>query len=112
MTDEDRTCPSCGAIIPRRMAFPGLFIDRDARTVQVDGQARFLTAKEFDLLDYLAAHHQSSFTKGELLERVWGYEYGSTGTVVEHVRRLRLAIGAHWIETLRGYGYKFDPRPA
>ena len=53
-----------------------------------------MTAREFDLLAYLARHPRQAFTREELLERVWGYTFGDTATVTVHVRRLREKIEA------------------
>jgi two-component system phosphate regulon response regulator PhoB len=74
------------------------------------------TAKEFDLLAFLAASPRQVFTREELLRQVWSSssEWQDPATVTEHVRRLRLKIEAEpdrprWIVTVRGVGYRFDP---
>lgn len=91
-----------------------LRIDVPRRTVTLDNQNVVLTAKEFDLLCFLARHPHQVFTRTQLLDRVWGYEfYGDESTVTVHVRRLREKIEvdpAHpvYIQTVWGVGYKFE----
>jgi DNA-binding response OmpR family regulator len=76
--------------------------------VSSDGRRVTLTAKEFALLAFLAAHRGRVFTREALLARVWGSRYeGGARTVDIHVRRLRAKLGdALPLETLRGAGYK------
>ena len=73
-----------------------------------------LTYKEFELLKYLAQHPGRVFTRAQLLQEVWGYDYfGGTRTVDVHVRRLRAKLGAEHeglIGTVRNVGYRFVPR--
>ncbi len=89
-----------------------LHIDLRSRTVRVGSDPIALTAREFDLLAFLALHPDQVFRRDELLERVWGYSVGDTATVTVHVRRLRSKIEggpnspAH-IETVWGVGYRF-----
>ena len=72
-----------------------------------------LTPKEYELLKLFASNIGKAFTREELLEKVWGYEYyGDTRTVDVHVRHLRIKMGnspelCDAIETVRGVGYKF-----
>jgi DNA-binding response OmpR family regulator len=73
-----------------------------------------LTAREFDLLVYLASHPRQVFRREELLEHVWGFTYGDTATVTVHVRRLREKIEAdpsapRHLSTVWGVGYRWDP---
>ena len=75
------------------------------------------TAKEFDLLAFLAAHPGRVFTRHELLRDVWGSsaEWQQEGTVTEHIRRLRQKIEEHperphFLQTVRGVGYRFNRR--
>ncbi len=94
----------------------GLVIDRDARTVTVDGRPVELTAKEFDLLATLAGTPGRSWSRAELLRAVWrsSPEWQSESTVTEHVRRLRQKLdraGTAGITTVRGAGYRFDTAP-
>ena len=67
----------------------GLAIDLGAREVRVRGEVISLTAKEFELLAFLAQRPRHAFRREELMEQVWGYTYGDTSTVTVHIRRLR-----------------------
>lgn len=92
----------------------GLVIDLGARDVRVRDNPITLTAREFDLLAFLARHPRHAFRREELLERVWGYTYGDTATVTVHVRRLREKIerdpsAPERLTTVWGVGYRFDP---
>ena len=88
-------------------------IDRRAREVRVGGKRVPLTAREYELLSFLAAHPRRVFSREELLERVWGTKYQDPATVTEHVRRVRAklekASAVRRLTTLRGMGYRFDP---
>jgi len=91
-----------------------IVIDPSVRQVTVKGQPVTLTAKEFDLLHYLASHPHQVFSREQLLDQVWGYTYaGETSTVTVHVRHLREKIEAdpanpRLIETVWGVGYRFN----
>lgn len=94
----------------------GLTIDVAAREVAVDGGIVALTAKEFDLLAYLAAHPRHVFSRADLLRAVWDSDpaYQDPATVTVHVRRLRTKIERdldqpRWIVTVFGVGYRFEP---
>jgi two-component system, OmpR family, response regulator ResD len=95
--------------------FTHLHIDPVRREVISSGQSVTLTAKEFDLLWLFARHPRQVFTREQLLNQVWGYEfYGDESTVTVHIRRLREKIEpdpAHpaYIRTVWGVGYKFEP---
>lgn len=84
------------------------------RVVSIDGRAVDLTAKEFDLLHFLASHPRQVFTRDQLLDRVWGTEYiADESTVTVHVRRLREKIERdpskpEYVVTVWGVGYKFS----
>jgi DNA-binding response OmpR family regulator len=92
-----------------------LRINRGRRTVERSGEPLELTAREFDLLQFLAAHPGQVFTREQLLDQVWDYHYpGDTSTVTVHVRRLREKIEPdptrpRYIRTVWGVGYKLDP---
>jgi DNA-binding response OmpR family regulator len=64
-------------------------IDCAAHAARVDDRTLTLTTREFDLLAFLAAHPGQTYSKAELMRRVWGWEFGDTSTVTVHVRRLR-----------------------
>ncbi len=91
-----------------------LRIDPRARSVEAQGKAVELTSKEFDLLWFLASHPGQVFTRTQLLDHVWGYEfYGDASTVTVHVRRVREKIepdaaDPRYITTVWGVGYKFE----
>jgi len=92
----------------------GLEIDLGAREARVRGELATLTAREFELLAFLARRPRQVFRRDELLERVWGYTYGDTSTVTVHIRRLREKIeddpsAPRHIATVWGVGYRFDP---
>ena len=91
-----------------------LTIDEDTYIVRLRGRPLDLTYREFELLRFLVAHPRRVFTRGQLLQEVWGYDYyGGTRTVDVHIRRLRAKLGAdheHLIGTVRGVGYKLDPQ--
>ncbi len=91
----------------------GLYINPKTRQVGVNGVDVDLTAKEFDLLRFLAMHPRQVFSREQLLNDVWDYLYaGDTSTVTVHIRRLREKIEAdptrpRYILTVWGVGYKF-----
>jgi len=88
-----------------------LTIDEGTYTCRLRGRALDLTYKEFELLKHLAQHPGRVFTRAQLLQEVWGYDYyGGTRTVDVHVRRLRAKLGVEHeqlIGTVRHVGYKF-----
>ncbi len=90
-----------------------LTVDPDTYTARLRGRPLDLTYKEFELLRFLAQHPGRVFTRSQLLQEVWGYDYfGGTRTVDVHVRRLRAKLGAEHealIGTVRQVGYKFAP---
>ncbi|OJX97688.1 DNA-binding response OmpR family regulator [Salana multivorans] len=90
-----------------------LTIDPGGYTVRLRGRTLELTYKEFELLKYLMQHPGRVFTRAQLLQEVWGYDYyGGTRTVDVHVRRLRAKLGIDYetlIGTVRNVGYRFDP---
>jgi DNA-binding response OmpR family regulator len=93
-----------------------LSMDTETYQVLIGGRLLDLTYKEFELLRFLIQHPGKVFTRGELLRRVWGYDfYGGTRTVDVHVRRLRAKLGVeneHIVQTVRGVGYgAIDPMP-
>lgn len=90
-----------------------LVIHSDARRVFIHGEERTFTAKEFDLLKFLATNPNIVFTKEHLIERIWGYDsIGDITTVTVHIRRIREKIeenpsNPQFIETIWGVGYRF-----
>lgn len=100
----------------KTLEFGRLRVDSLRRVVTVGGSLVALTAREFDLLWLLACHPQQVFTREQLLDRLWGYEfYGDESTVTVHIRRLREKIESDpanpaYIQTVWGVGYKFEPQ--
>ena len=98
-----------------RLTFDDLEIDATTREVLKRGAALRLTAKEFDLLWFLASNPRHVFSRDQLMDRVWGYDAAlDTGTVTVHVRRLRSKIEddpsvPQRLETVWGVGYRFTP---
>ena len=101
--------------VPGALAFGELELDSAAREVRLDGKRLRVTAKEFDLLWFLASNAGHVFSRDQLMSRVWGYEAAlDTGTVTVHVRRLREKIEQdpsrpRRLETVWGVGYRFVP---
>jgi len=98
-----------------RLAFDGLVIDAATHEVTKNGTGLRLTAREFQLLWFLASHPERVFSREQLMRRVWGYSAAlDTGTVTVHVRRLREKIEdepsrPQHLETVWGVGYRFTP---
>lgn len=86
-----------------------LDIDERARVVMLDGHEVSLTAKEFDLLAFLASEPGTVFRRNDILEHVWDVEwYGTTKTLDAHVASIRKKLGhPDWIQAIRGVGFKF-----
>ena len=97
----------------QRLAFDDLELDASTREVRKSGEELRLTAKEFDLLWFLASHPRKVFSRDQLMSRVWGYEAAlDTGTVTVHMRRLREKIEdkpshPRFLQTVWGVGYRF-----
>lgn len=94
-----------------------LLIDPQTREVRMRNTAVLLTAREFDLLHHLAMHPQQVFTRDQLMDAVWGYDFvADTSTVTVHIRRLREKIEAdpsqpQYILTIWGVGYRWGGIP-
>jgi len=87
-------------------------IDEDSYTAKIKGRTLDLTFKEFELLKYLAQHPGRVFSRSQLLQEIWGYDYfGGSRTVDVHIRRLRSKLGPEFesvIDTVRNVGYRFS----
>ncbi|QYJ97279.1 response regulator transcription factor [Shewanella alkalitolerans] len=100
------------------LTFDELVIDSKTREVTAANQPLALTAREFDLLYYLAQHPRQVFSRMQLLEAVWGYSYaGYEHTVNSHINRLRAKLACcpssnELVQTVWGVGYKFAPPAA
>jgi len=96
------------------LVFVDLWLDPTSRTVKRGEETLSLTLKEFDLLWFLASHPHQVFSRTQLLDRIWGYEfYGDESTVTVHIRRLREKVepdpsNPTYIHTVWGIGYKFE----
>ena len=112
------------AVLRRAKAVPGdaemlrfgsLRISARTRIVEREGVDLRLTAREFDLLLYLARHAGQVFSRDQLRDAVWDYDFaGDTGTVTVHMRRLREKVEEdpsrpRYLKTVWGVGYKFEP---
>ena len=103
------------ALEKTKMEFNDLVINCDERKVFVENKKVNLTAREFDLLSYLASSPNRVYTRGQILENVWqsSAEWQETATVTELIRRIRCKIEVdnnepRWIKTVRGIGYRFE----
>jgi DNA-binding response OmpR family regulator len=104
-----------GDAAEERLSYDGLVIDSSTREVISGNEPLHLTAREFDLLWFLASHPRRVFSREQLMQRVWGYSAAlDTGTVTVHMRRLREKIEddpshPRHLETVWGVGYRFAP---
>lgn len=95
------------------LEFDSLLINAQAHLAYLDGIQLALTPKEYDLLTFMASRPGQAFTRDQLLNHVWGYDYfGGSRTVDTHVRSLRDRLGSHryLIETVWGMGYRFQSK--
>ena len=97
----------------KKLVFSDLEINISNYTVEYHGEYVDFPPKEFELLHYLAEHPNQVFTREQLLDRIWGYEYiGDTRTVDVHIKRIREKLNKqeqNWsIKTVWGVGYKFE----
>ena len=91
-----------------------ILLQPNARRVWLDGQEIMLTHKEYELLSFLMANPRQIFSREQLLNRVWGYDFeGTTRTVDTHIKTLRQKLGdeGRHIVTLIRSGYKFEVTP-
>lgn len=98
----------------KRVSFPDLIVNLTNYSVEYQGQIIDMPPKEIELLFFLASSPNQVFTREQLLDHIWGYDYvGDTRTVDVHVKRIREKIHDHavWsISTVWGIGYKFEVR--
>ncbi len=100
-----------------QLRYGGLKINPRGRTAEIAGRPIELTAREFDLLYFLARNPGQVFSREQLLDQVWDFHFpGDVSTVTVNVRRLREKIEAdpnrpRYVKTVWGIGYKFDPGP-
>ena len=101
--------------IQEEVVFPNLLINKSTYTVKVDGVEIPMPPKELELLFFLASTPSKVYTRDQLLEYIWGYDfYGDSRTVDVHIKRLREKIenieGNWTLKTVWGVGYKFEVR--
>ncbi|HZJ57305.1 MAG TPA: response regulator transcription factor [Clostridia bacterium] len=97
---------------PTKRVFQGLVVEFDSRNVSVDGGRINLTLKEFDLLSLFVKNPNRVFTREQILNQVWGYDFfGDDRTVDTHIKMLRESLMGYrkFIVTVWGIGYKFEP---
>ncbi|MDZ4746037.1 MAG: response regulator transcription factor [bacterium] len=95
---------------PEVMRIGSLEVNRQNYTVRIDNKESFFPKKEFELLAFLASNRGKVFTREALLRRIWGESvYVIDRTVDVHVSKIREKLGdySHWIETVKGVGYRF-----
>ncbi len=89
--------------------YKNISLNIDSYTVCVDGEPVSLTAREFDILKVLMENQGRVFSRDNLLNSVWGYDYfGDEKIVNTHIKNIRQKLGIDCIETVRGVGYKID----
>lgn len=101
-----------GTETERKIAVPGLTVSLENYAVMLDDKVIEMPPKEIELLYFLASHEGKVFTREQLLEQVWGFDFfGDSRTVDVHVKRIREKLGerdAWQIKTVWGVGYKFE----
>lgn len=93
------------------VSYGNLVIDPTAHQVARDGKKLDLSPKEYELLIYMAENKGNALSRQQILDHVWGYDYfGDLRTVDTHINRLRSKLGddSTLIQTIRGYGYRFE----
>ncbi len=93
----------------KTIAYQNLVLDCDSYTASVDGTAYELTQREFEVLKELLTHQGRILTRQNLLDKLWRYDfYGDERVVDTHIKNLWKKLGIHFIQTIRGVGYKID----
>jgi two-component system, OmpR family, response regulator ResD len=101
-----RRAPTPTTAVPLEITVDGLSVSTAARSVTLAGQPVGLTNREFDLLLFFLTHTDTVFSREELLQRVWNWNFGDLSTVTVHVKRLRSKLGdQHRLQTVWGRGY-------
>lgn len=91
----------------RRVHYRELTLDPDSREASLAGRALELTPREFELLQTFVSHPGRVFSREVLLAKLWGYDFFGDDRVVDsHIKNLRHKLGADYIETVRGVGYR------
>lgn len=100
-----------GTKTKKLISFNGLEIDENGHVVFVDGKRLDLSPKEYELMVYLATNEGIALSREQILNSVWDFDYlGDVRTVDTHIKKLRLKLGSKedYIQTVRGFGYKFE----
>ncbi len=93
--------------------YGGIQIDKQGRTVKVDGKLVELSLREYELLLYLVENKDIALSRDKILNNVWNYDYyGDSRTIDSHIKKIRHKLGkkGKYINTIRGIGYKFEIR--
>lgn len=91
--------------------YAGIEIDKEGRTVKVEGKAIELSLREYELLVYLIENENIALSRDKILNNVWNYDYyGDSRTIDSHIKKIRHKLGkkGKYIKTIRGIGYKFE----
>ena len=91
--------------------YGGIEIDKEGRTVKVDGKLIELSLREYELLTYLVENKDIALSRDKILNNVWNYDYyGDSRTIDSHIKKIRHKLGkkGKYIKTIRGVGYKFE----
>ncbi len=91
--------------------YAGIEIDKEGRTVKVDGKPIELSLREYELLIYLIENENIALSRDKILNNVWNYDYyGDSRTIDSHIKKIRHKLGKRgkYIKTMRGIGYKFE----
>ena len=91
--------------------YGGIEIDKEGRTVKVDGKQIELSLREYELLTYLVDNENIALSRDKILNNVWNYDYyGDSRTIDSHIKKIRHKLGkkGKYIKTIRGVGYKFE----
>ena len=91
--------------------YGGIEIDKEGRTVKVDGKQIELSLREYELLTYLVENENIALSRDKILNNVWNYDYyGDSRTIDSHIKKISLKLGkkGKYIQTMRGVGYKFE----
>ena len=91
--------------------YGGVEIDKEGRTVKVDGKLIELSLREYELLTYLVENKDIALSRDKILNNVWNYDYyGDSRTIDSHIKKIRHKLGTKgkYIKTIRGVGYKFE----
>ena len=91
--------------------YDGIEVDKEGRTVKVDGKPIELSLREYELLTYLLDNENIALSRDKILNNVWNYDYyGDSRTIDSHIKKIRHKLGkkGKYIKTIRGIGYKFE----